>query len=363
MVNISTIIQIFAVVGFAVGFFGIALVVSAASQGRAVRSASALAVIGILVGVVLLVVGAGVRVVNATERLVVFNSLTGELETPRRSGIHIIIPGVQQPFVYPIGQQNYTMADATEGNRLGTDAVEARSVDGQEVRIDLSLIFRLSDTPEDLNQIHIDWSDEPGSYIEGLIRPTIRSVVRDVIGGFQAEQIYGIGREEMQEQITERLRTELAGNGIQLSTVLVRNINFTEQFTDAIERKQIEEQELQRAVTQAERVRTEARGRAEGVIEESRGEAEAILVRAQAEAEALRLVSQQIASNPYLIQYTYIQNLADNVRLALVPSNTPFLFDFDSVGGASLGEDFVAPEVPAFNSPLDNQSETEESGN
>ena len=35
--------------------------------------------------------------------------------------------------------------------------------------------------------------------------------------------------------------------------------------------------------------------------------------------------------------------MADNISLALVPSNSPFLFDFESIAG---NPDFVAPDVP-----------------
>jgi hypothetical protein len=54
------------------------------------------------------------------------------------------------------------------------------------------------------------------------------------------------------------------------------------------------------------------------------------------------LVSEQIAANPSLIQYMYVQNLSDNVRLILVPSSSPFLFDFNSLADPTSG--FVAPE-------------------
>src|SRR5690606_17755170 len=113
---------------------------------------------------------------------------------------------------------------------------------------------------------------------------------------------------------------------------------------EAIERKEIEAQELARAQTQAERVETEARGQANAAIEEARGQAEAVILNAQAQAEALRLVSEQIAANPSLIQYEYVQRLSENIQLALVPSNSPFLFDFNSL--AEGNADFVAPTVP-----------------
>lgn len=348
MGDLNSVVQILALGAFLLGFAGIALVVSAASQGRPARNGVLMAAVGLVGGVVLLIVSQGLLIVDTTERAVVFNSITGQLETPREPGIHIIIPGIQQVTLYPISQQSYTMADASEGlgSGVGTasDAIEARSVDGQEVRVDLTVLFRLSSRPDDLNRIHVDWRNEPGGYRDGLIRPTVRSVVRDVVANFVAEEIYGRGRESMQREIESRLSSRLSARGIEMTDLLVRAINFTPQFTDAIERKQIEEQELQRARTEAERVRTEAAGRAEAAIEQARGEAEAILVRAAAEAEALRLISQQIAANPNLIQYTYIQQLADNISVALIPANSPFLFDASTF--LQLGDDFVPPPVP-----------------
>jgi hypothetical protein len=47
-----------------------------------------------------------------------------------------------------------------------------------------------------------------------------------------------------------------------------------------------------------------------------------------------------------LIQYEYIQRLAENVTLALIPSNSPFLFDFDSIQGLPDAQpNFRAPDT------------------
>jgi len=357
MGDISGIFQLLALGGFLAGFAGIALIVAASSQGRPVRGGVLLAISGIVAGVALLIVSQGLLVVGPTERAVVFNTISGELETPRESGIHIIIPGVQQRFLYPIGQQNYTMSDTTsEGDRVGADAISSRSVDGQEVRLDVTLLFRLADNADSLNTIHRDWSVQPGGYREGLIRPSVRSIVRDIVAGFEAESIYGVGREQMQADIQERLIESLSPSGIEVTSLLVREINFSTEFIAAIEAKQVEEQALQRAEIERQRRRTEAQGFADAEVERARGDAEARLIEAQAEAEALRLISEQIAANPNLLQYTYIQNLADNINVALVPSNTPFLFDANTF--LDLGEDFEPPAVPDVIVPEASSDET-----
>lgn len=148
----------------------------------------------------------------------------------------------------------------------------------------------------------------------------------------------------------ERMAERMAEEGLTLTDLLVRDITFSPEYVASIERAQIAEQDAQQArfrvqqrVQEAEQARAVAQGERDANIARAEGEAQSIILRAQAEAEALRLVSQQIAANPALIQYQYIQQLADNINLALVPSNTPFLFDFDSIAGNA---DFIPPEVP-----------------
>ena len=109
--------------------------------------------------------------------------------------------------------------------------------------------------------------------------------------------------------------------------------------------REIAEQSLLRENDEAERIRVRAAGARDAEIAAAEGQARSIVLRAEAEAQALRLVSEQLAANPTLIQYEYIQKLADNISLALVPSSSPFLFDFDSL--ASANSNFVPPEVPS----------------
>ena len=179
-------------------------------------------------------------------------------------------------------------------------------------------------------------------YESDFIRPTVRAVARDVVSQFEAEAIYGLEREALGGRISELVGERIAEQGLTLTALLVRQIDFNDAFAQSIEEKQIEDQKLQRARTEAERVQTEASGRADAAEQEARGRANARLIEAQAEAEALRVISDQIAANPNLIQYLYVANLSDNVSFALLPSDSPFIFNVDDF--AELGADFEAPQ-------------------
>lgn len=352
--GIDALVSLIAFIGIVIAIAGVGLAAYSRTQNRNMRGGVALIGVGVVLWLVFSIVAEGLLVVGPTQRAVVFNNLSGNLEDePRNPGLHVIIPGIQQSFIYQVSRQEYTMSGIPgEGAVANNDAIEARSVDGQEVFMDITIIFFIE--PGDADLVHENWSDVSQGYTVGLIRPTVRSIARDVVAGFQAEQIYGASREAVQREIEARVTAALEPEGFNVVSILLREINFSDAFINAIEAKQVEEQQLERAETEALRVQTEARGRAEAAIEEARGEAESVRIRAEAEADALRVVSEQIAANPNLIQYQYIQTLSDNVTLALIPSNSPFLFDPSTF--TELGADFQAPESSGITLRSDNEN-------
>jgi prohibitin 2 len=377
MGSLSQLLGVVSLLGF-VGFLaGIGLVVVNASQGRPVRGGVMMALFGILVGLLFTVISQGIVIVQPTERGVVFNVVDGTLqEPPLEPGTHIVIPILQEVTIYPVSQQEYTMSDvAAEGRVQGQDAVVARTKDGQEVRLDVTVLYGLD--PAQVNEVHKRWQK---NYEEKLVRPLARNLVRTVVAGYQAAEIYGEpgatttatdqfptesgltrGRAEMEAEITATVKEEFAKEGIILTGLLIRAINFSDEFSIAIENKVIELQKLDQAKIEAERVQTQAMGEANAKIEQARGDAQAIIAKAEAQAKALELISAQIAANPSLIQYQYIQNLSDNVSLILVPTNSPFLFDMASLADAN--PNLVVPDVlPGDTATTDTSGDTTGSG-
>jgi regulator of protease activity HflC (stomatin/prohibitin superfamily) len=347
MGGISSLFGLLALLGFALFIGGIALAIVAASQGRPVRGGTFLALIGLIVGLLFSVISQGLVIVEPTQVAVTINTLTGTVEAPKRGGTHVIVPIVQRVAVfYPITQQEYTMsATEAEGAQRGDDSVVARTSDGQTVNMDITIIFRL--IPDEADQLYRGWSE---NYLSGFVRPTTRSLAREVVSQYTAEDIYGEARVQLGDDMEAVISERFAEEHLELTDLLVRDIDFSDEFTNAIEAKVVAEQQVEQAEREAERRRTEAAGLRDAAIARAEGEARATILQAQAEAEALRLVSEQVAANPALIQYLYVQNLSDNVSLALVPSNTPFLFDINSLLQQAI-PNFSAPAVPQVSTP------------
>jgi regulator of protease activity HflC (stomatin/prohibitin superfamily) len=351
-----------AVLGFLIAVFsigilaGIALAVINTQRGRRSQPGTMIAIIGAVGVLIIAPLNAGLVLVEPNEVGVVFRqTASGDaaLQEPLQTGLSWVLPFVDQVIVYDVSQQSITMAGGSGGEynqtQVGTEgtysAVRATSSDGQVVYVDATVIIRLD--AAQINNIHRNWR---GTYIEGFIIPQVRSEIRNLVSTYGAEEIYSGGRAELETQVADALREPLQHEGFILFDVLIRNIEFSTQFTEAIEQKQIAEQEAQRAAfrvqqaaQEAEKARVDAQGRADSVVIEAQGDAEATVIRAQAESEALDLINQIIAQNPDLIQWQYINELGEDVRVIIVPSNSPYLFDLESMIGAAGGEAVSTP--------------------
>lgn len=348
MGGISQFIGALALVGFFLFLAGVGVAVSASSQNKPIRSGVFLAVVGAILGGILLFVSQGIIVVGPAERVVVFNTLGGSLQDPLGPGTHVIIPVFQQPTSYNVAQQNVTMEQLPDGSG---DPISSLTSDGQQVIFDLTVLYSVSTEAEALNLLHQRWNV---NYENDFILPTVRNLARETVSQYKAADIYGAKRTELGDVMKQSVEERFLLEGIVLTDLQIRDIQFSDEFADAIERAQVAAQEAEQANLRVQQREAEARqveavaiGEANAVIARANGEASAIKIRAQAEAEALSLISAQLKANPLLIQYQWIVSLAPTVNTAIIPSNSPFLFDFNSITDLpEADENFVPPVVP-----------------
>jgi regulator of protease activity HflC (stomatin/prohibitin superfamily) len=277
-------------------------------------------VIALVIGALLTsTLAAGVVIIDAREVGVVFNDFRGLRANPIYPGFNIITPFVDHVYRYSTVQQSYTMSIANEeGAVAGDDSLWSRTIDGQRVSIDATVFFELN--PQKANYVHQKWQER---YVNDLVRPTVRGVTRARIANYTVEEVYSLQREELRAGIEEDLRIRFDNEGLLVKNFVIRDVNFTNEYAASIEQKQIAQQEAERMKFVVDRERQEA----ERKRVEAEGIKDAAIVRARGEAESLRLISQALAENPSLLTYRYIEKLAPNISVMLVPSNAPFILD------------------------------------
>ncbi len=332
---IGLVLSVIAIAGLALMGFGVFLVIQAVQRNGSVRPGVLLAAVGLIIAVLFFTMNAGLVEVGANEVAVVFNTFNGDLSsTPLGPGLHIIIPGVQQATIYSTAQQEYTMSGAmNEGAVRGDDAVVALTSDGQQVMLDVTIFYRIN--PAKANDLHLRWQHR---YQNELVRPVVRNQTRSALTSFSVEQIYGAEHNDLQQAIEDAVRGDLSDDGLEVTDVLIRNITFSPEYVAAIEQKQVAQQQSEEArfrVQQKEQEADQARAVAQG-------EADASRIRAEGEAAALQLINEQLQQNPLLLQWRYVETLSDNVKILVIPSNSPFLFDMNQLttaAGADLSTD------------------------
>ena len=142
-------------------------------------------------------------------------------------------------------------------------------------------------------------------YYETVIVPCITESVKVVTARYTAEQLVG-KRNELAAAIEDDLTEKLIAYNIELVSTSIENMDFTDAFTDAVEAKQVAQQNKLKAETEAEQKVIEAQAAAEVRKVNADAEAYELLAKAEAEAEANRKLAQSLTDE--LVNYIYAQS-------------------------------------------------------
>jgi regulator of protease activity HflC (stomatin/prohibitin superfamily) len=246
-------------------------------------------------------------VIDPGEKAVIFNKATGNLRITPNEGFYFLVPLIEQPTVYDMKARTYTMSIAQlEGEIRGDDSLQALTADGQNVLLDISV--RYHPDGDNLDKLHRRLGVD---FVNKVIRPQVRSTVRMIVSEYPVLDVYSGKRMLIQAAIEKGLRESFKNNFIICEEVLLRNVQFSKEFQQAIENKQIAQQEAQRM---------------KYVLERQEQEKKRKIIEAEGESESLRLKGKALADNPQLIQYEYIKLLAPNVQAIVTDQNTIFNF-------------------------------------
>ncbi|MCD6090531.1 MAG: prohibitin family protein [Bacteroidales bacterium] len=174
-----------------------------------------------------------------------------DTETTYSEGFHFILPW-NKMFVYDVRQLEVT------------ETMDVLSSNGLEINVELSVWYQPSYS--ELGKLH---QEKGQNYLGTVVKPSIRSATRSVIGRYTPEQIYSSKRDAIQSEIYEETRDLLISQYVQINEVLVRDITLPTTLKMAIENKLKQEQEsleyefkLEKATKEAQRIAIDAKGKA-----------------------------------------------------------------------------------------------------
>lgn len=215
-----------------------------------------------------------------------------------------------------------------------TETNLAFSADLQEVQYTYTVKYSLTaeNTPKIYREVGAD-------YFSVLIKPQVNNAIKTQLGLSKAETMT-TERVNIQNAINEALQSYAAMYGINVQ-VFLDDFDFTDAYTDAIEAKQVAEQEALRDKTQqqmqtdrAEQEAARARIAAESAAEVAaiqaesdykvaQLEADAVAYRGTKEAEAIAAMSEVMTEE--MIQYEYAQQWNGELPKYMGGDSTPIL--------------------------------------
>ncbi|BAY36829.1 band 7 protein [Nostoc sp. NIES-2111] len=232
-------------------------------------------------------------IVNAGERGVLMEF--GEVqEQILEEGLHMIIPVVNTVEKLSVRVQKQQIS------------AEASSKDLQDVFTDVALNWHI--IPQEVNLIFQQIGDLP-NIVERIINPAVEEILKAVIAQYTAEEII-TKRGEVKSNVDAAISTRLGSYHIAVDDISLVHVHFSERFGEAVEAKQIAEQEAKRA---------------EFIALKAAKEAEAKVNIAKGEAEAYALLRNGLT--PELLQKQAIEKWNGSLPL-IIGKESPKVWDF-----------------------------------
>jgi len=216
--------------------------------------------------------------VDGGYRAVMFDRFRGVLPEVRGEGMHIRIPFIQKPTMYEV-RTRYANIQSETGSR-----------DLQTVVLTLRMLYR--PVAEQLPTIHSRLGPD---YDERILPSIGNEVLKSVVAQYDAGELI-TQRELVSTKVREALTTRAADFNINLDDVSITHLSFSPEFTQAIESKQVAQQEAERS---------------KYIVAKAEQEKKAAVIRATGEADAAKLLGEAMLSGRGFLELRKIEAARD----------------------------------------------------
>ncbi len=208
-------------------------------------------------------------------------------DTSLTEGLHFVIPFAQKVEIISNKIQIY---EAT------ADAV---SNDMQAVSTKIAVNYRIQSeaSARIFREIGVDYKDV-------ILMPTVQEGMKSVCAKYNAEQLI-TKRASVADEIKTELAAKVSEYGIEIEKFNIVNFDFSKEFNEAIEAKQVAEQNYLKTKTEQNQAIVVAEAEAKKKVIAAEADAKAIKARADAQAAANKTIAESLS--PTLIQYQTIE--------------------------------------------------------
>jgi regulator of protease activity HflC (stomatin/prohibitin superfamily) len=223
-------------------------------------------------------------------------------------GLHVVVPIVQQVVTVDTRVQPHQFQE-----------IEAASAEYQTVKLTGTMNYHVD------GQYASDLYQRVGTdFASKVIDPAFNDFIKQVVPEYPVADILA-KRDEIRTRAKQQLAANLAQYHIVVDDIYIANISFSDSFQQAIEQKQVAQQQVQTE----QQILEQKRIQAQQAVVAAQGAADAAVVTAKGAAESNRQLAASLSDQ--ILQYQYIQRLTDKIQVMLVPGGQGFLFDLNGI--------------------------------
>lgn len=254
--------------------------------------------------------------VDEGERAVILtNGSFSEIAGP---GLNFKMPFVQSARFFSVRNEVSTF-----------EQMAAYSYDQQTAELKLSVNFQI--TPEQVERIYKEYGTLEGA-VARVITPKVLENVKNVFGQYTAQKSIQ-ERGKLNSDILMALQNATKTSGIQVTSVQVENIDFSDSYEGAVEAAAKAKADIERSKSELLRVEQEAQQK----VKQAQAEAEAKKLQADADAYATKAAGEATAAairergaalrdNPQLVDLVAAERWNGQLPASMIPGSTvPFI--------------------------------------
>jgi len=204
----------------------------------------------------------------------------------------------------------------------------AYSKDQQPADLQLSVNFRVK--PDEVADIYGTYGSV-SNLISRVLDPAVQKATKEVFGQYNAVSVIQ-ERQKFGADVYQNILSTV-GKKLNIETVQVENIDFSDAYEQSIEQRMLAEVEVQKVRQNLEKEkvaadikRTQAQADADAKLAQATADAKAIALKGDAEARAIQAKGAALRDNPALVQLIQAERWNGKLPSTMVPGESvPFV--------------------------------------
>lgn len=202
----------------------------------------------------------------------------------------------EEMYLFPTYSQNYVWTAGNDEGSPTDESISFQDKEGTQINADIGVTYAIDGAKADT--VFQKYRKGVQEITDIYLRNMVRDALNSETSRMDVADIYGPGKEELMNRVTQRVRDQVEPIGIMVEKIYwIGAMRLPPTITAAINNKIEATQKAQ----QRENELQTARAQAEIEREKARGEADARLIAAKAEAEANKMIAASISAT--LVEY------------------------------------------------------------